>query len=162
MIGFADDPNSPKAPSTMRPPERVTTICLVLLVWCCPLLAQDGATLCKKHGAACHDQVSPRIPPRSALQKMPGSRILRTMDFGLMMSIAYPLRREEREAIANVLGTKLKSRRSRPVLFVRRRSLSCQVGPLGIGQAGVQPFPTRAFNPQRWHDSIRLRFRPSS
>lgn len=90
----------------MRPPERFTTICLVLLISCCPLLAQDGAGLYKNHCAACHDQVSPRIPPRSALQKMPASRILRTMDFGLMMSIAYPLRREEREAIANFLGTK--------------------------------------------------------
>jgi len=30
------------------------------------------------------------------------------MDFGLMMSIAYPLRREDRKAIANFLGTKAK------------------------------------------------------
>jgi polyvinyl alcohol dehydrogenase (cytochrome) len=68
-------------------------------------LAQDGAALYKKHCAACHDQVSPRVPPRSALQKMSAPRILRTLDFGLMMSIAYPLHRGEREAIANFLGT---------------------------------------------------------
>ena len=88
----------------MTPPERCTTICLVLLIWCFPLVAQDGDTLYKKHCAACHDQVSSRIPPRNALQEMSASRILRTMDFGLMMSIAYPLRREEREAIAKFLG----------------------------------------------------------
>jgi polyvinyl alcohol dehydrogenase (cytochrome) len=68
-------------------------------------VAQDGAALYKKQCAACHDQVNPRIPPRSAIQKMSARRILRTLDFGLMMSIAYPLHREEREAIANFLGT---------------------------------------------------------
>lgn len=36
---------------------------------------------------------------------MPASRILRAMDFGLMMTVAQPLRRNEREAIANFLGT---------------------------------------------------------
>src|SRR5438128_10709468 len=36
---------------------------------------------------------------------MSATRILRTLDFGLMMSIAYPMRREEREAVANFLGT---------------------------------------------------------
>ncbi len=37
---------------------------------------------------------------------MPASRILRTLDFGVMMSIAYPLRRNEREAVASFIGTK--------------------------------------------------------
>ena len=84
---------------------RCALICLVVLNWCSCLLAQDGAALYKQHCAACHDEVSPRIPPRSAIQKMSTHRILRTMDFGLMMSIAYPLHRKEREAIANSLGT---------------------------------------------------------
>jgi polyvinyl alcohol dehydrogenase (cytochrome) len=35
---------------------------------------------------------------------MSAGRILRTLDFGLMMSIAYPLRRDEREAVAHFLG----------------------------------------------------------
>src|SRR5262249_8146375 len=39
-----------------------------------------------------------------SLQKMPVSRILRAMDFGLMMTVAQPLRRSEREAIASFLG----------------------------------------------------------
>src|SRR5215470_6758120 len=85
--------------------KRSGISCLALLIWCSPLLAQDGAALYKKHCAACHDQVSPRVPPRSAIQKMSARRILRTMDFGLMMSIAYPLHRKEREAIASFLGT---------------------------------------------------------
>ena len=90
----------------MRLPKRSTAGCLALLIWCCPLLAEDGASLYKKHCAACHDQISPRITPRSALEKMPATRILRTLDFGLMMNVASPLRRDEREAIANFLGTK--------------------------------------------------------
>jgi polyvinyl alcohol dehydrogenase (cytochrome) len=35
---------------------------------------------------------------------MSPARILRTLDFGLMMSIAYPIRRDEREAVASFLG----------------------------------------------------------
>lgn len=84
---------------------RSATSCCAVLICASFLSAQDGVTLYKQHCAACHDQISPRIPPRSALQKLSASRILRTLDFGVMMSIAYPLRRQEREAIANFLGT---------------------------------------------------------
>jgi hypothetical protein len=38
---------------------------------------------------ACHDQVSARIPTRDAIEKISAERILRTLDFGLMMGIAY-------------------------------------------------------------------------
>src|SRR5262245_6909372 len=72
------------------------------------LFAQNpvsGAEVYQKHCASCHDQVSARIPTRDAIQKMSSSRILRTLDFGLMMSIAYPLKRDEREAVARFLGT---------------------------------------------------------
>jgi polyvinyl alcohol dehydrogenase (cytochrome) len=65
----------------------------------------SGEEIYLKSCAACHDQISPRIPPRAALQKLTASRILRTLDFGVMMSVAYPLRREEREAVAKFLGT---------------------------------------------------------
>lgn len=84
---------------------RSATTCSVVLICASFLSAQDGLTLYKQHCALCHDQVSPRIPPRSVLQKMSASRILRALYFGEMMSIAYPLRRQEREAIANFLGT---------------------------------------------------------
>lgn len=66
--------------------------------------APAGEEVYKARCAACHDQSSPRIPPREALQKLSSARILRTLDFGLMMSIAYPLKRDEREAVANFLG----------------------------------------------------------
>jgi len=65
---------------------------------------RSGAEIYARHCAACHDQTGPRIPSREALARMSPARILRTLDFGLMMSIAYPLTRGEREAVASELG----------------------------------------------------------
>src|SRR5215469_11719573 len=64
----------------------------------------SGAQVYAKYCAGCHDQTSARIPTRDALSKMSPARILRTLDFGLMMSIAYPIRRDERQAVAEFLG----------------------------------------------------------
>ena len=80
------------------------TISLALLFAAMLPAAPSGEEIYKARCAACHDQSSPRIPPREALQKLSSARILRTLDFGLMMSIAYPLKRDEREAVANFLG----------------------------------------------------------
>ena len=64
----------------------------------------SGAAAYTKYCASCHDQVGARIPTRDALAEMSPARILRTLDFGLMMSIAYPMKRDEREAVAAFLG----------------------------------------------------------
>ena len=64
-----------------------------------------GQAVYRERCAGCHELVSARIPPRSALEKMPAARILRALDFGVMMNIAYPLRRDEREAVATYLGS---------------------------------------------------------
>lgn len=64
----------------------------------------DGAQTWAKFCSSCHDQVAPRIPPREALTRLSPQRIMRTLDFGLMMSVAYPMRREEREAVAAYIG----------------------------------------------------------
>jgi polyvinyl alcohol dehydrogenase (cytochrome) len=79
---------------------------ILLSLWFAASLpaAPSGEEVYKARCAACHDQSSERIPPREVLQKLSSARILRTLDFGLMMSIAYPLRRDEREAVANFLG----------------------------------------------------------
>ena len=47
----------------------------------------------------------PARPTRETLQKMPAKRILRALDFGVMMGVAGPMKREEREAVASFLGT---------------------------------------------------------
>lgn len=64
----------------------------------------DGAQTYARFCAACHDQTTPRIPPRDSLTRLSPQRIMRTLDFGLMMSVAYPMRRDEREAVAAFLG----------------------------------------------------------
>ena len=67
----------------------------------------SGADVYHKRCATCHDQEGSRAPSRDALQKLSAARILRTLDFGLMMAVAYPINRAEREAVANFLGTKV-------------------------------------------------------
>jgi polyvinyl alcohol dehydrogenase (cytochrome) len=63
-----------------------------------------GEQIYGKYCATCHDMSDERVPPRDALRKMSPARIMKTLDFGLMMSIAYPMRRDEREAVARFLG----------------------------------------------------------
>jgi len=68
--------------------------------------APSGAEVYQKRCATCHDQAGSRAPSKDALQKLSAARILRTLDFGLMMAVAYPLDRADRDAVANYLGTK--------------------------------------------------------
>ena len=63
-----------------------------------------GVQAYAKYCAACHDQSGTRAPQRDALARLSPQRILSTLDFGLMMSIAYPMRRDEREAVARYVG----------------------------------------------------------
>ena len=64
-----------------------------------------GEAVYKQRCAGCHDQTNPRIPPRTALNQLPAERILRALDFGAMMTVAYPMSRDERQAVAAYLGT---------------------------------------------------------
>ena len=64
-----------------------------------------GDVVYQKRCAACHDQTDPRIPARQALQQMPSARILRALDSGAMMAIAFTIPRDERIAVASYLGT---------------------------------------------------------
>jgi len=69
------------------------------------MAAGTGEEVYAKRCAACHDQANPRIPSRESLKKIPATRILRVMDFGVMMQVAYQLTRQDREAVAKFLGT---------------------------------------------------------
>lgn len=68
------------------------------------MAAVSGEAVFQRRCASCHDSAAERIPPRAALQQLTSARILRVLDFGTMMSMAYPLSREEREAVAAFLG----------------------------------------------------------
>lgn len=79
---------------------------LNLLALAAPVAAQapNGEALYKLRCAACHDNADGRTPPKQALQNMTATRILRTLDFGAMMTVAYAMNRAEREAVAAHLG----------------------------------------------------------
>jgi polyvinyl alcohol dehydrogenase (cytochrome) len=66
--------------------------------------AVSGEAVYQRRCAGCHDSGAERTPPRDALKQLSVARILRTLDFGVMINIAYVLNREEREAVANYLG----------------------------------------------------------
>lgn len=113
--------------------ERVLMVLAVLGVAICAGAQESGETIYRARCAGCHDVTSQRIPPKSALQQMPATRILRVLDFGVMMSVAYPMRRGERETVAKYLGTDAGDPAPPPSAFCADRS----VGPLGLGDTRV-------------------------
>src|SRR5690348_7054692 len=66
--------------------------------------AISGEAVYQKRCASCHDSPGERAPSREALKQLSVARILRTLDFGVMINIAYVLTRDEREAVAKYLG----------------------------------------------------------
>src|SRR5579863_3486591 len=78
----------------------ITTACLMPAA-----SSEPGDAVFKQRCAGCHEQNNPRIPTRETLQKMPAARILRTLNYGAMMTVAYTMSIGQREAVANWLGT---------------------------------------------------------
>ena len=100
--------------------------------------AQDvsGEAIYKRRCAACHERPADgRTPGVETLQNMPSSRILRTLDFGAMMTIAYQLNRVEREAVARFIGKPGGDPlpRSRSVLQRRSVSIDTNASPIWNG-----------------------------
>ena len=83
----------------------------------------SGEAIYQTRCAACHDNADARTPSRQTLQNMTPSRILRTLDFGAMMTIAYALNREERQAVATFLGKPGPEPRPREGAYCRDRSV---------------------------------------
>ena len=86
--------------------------------------APDGAALYRTRCASCHDRSDGRTPPRESLQGLTAQRILRALDFGPMMTIAYALTRAEREAVATHLGRPGSEPPPRPEAFCANRRAS--------------------------------------
>lgn len=89
----------------------------------------SGESVYQRRCAACHDKPADgRTPSVDTLKAMTSSRILRTLNFGAMMTIAYQLRNDEREAVATFLG-KLGGDAPPPAsAFCRDRSVTLDVG----------------------------------
>jgi polyvinyl alcohol dehydrogenase (cytochrome) len=103
----------------------------------------SGAEVYQKRCASCHDQAGSRAPSRDALNKLSAARILRTLDFGLMMAVAYPIKREEREAVANFLGTK-EEETPLPASAFCSANISMMSGPASDTWAGWSPSTSNA------------------
>ena len=86
----------------VRYPVGLAILCLTPLAFGADPVS--GQAVYQKRCAGCHDQGGQRIPPRAALEKMPASHVLRALDFGVMMTIAYPMPRDERIAVASFIG----------------------------------------------------------
>src|SRR6266850_3798468 len=88
-----------------------------------------GEAVYKQRCAACHEQTNPRIPSRSTLSQMPAARILSALDFGVMMTIAYPMSRDEREAVAAYVGTNAPPVRFPASAYCNDRSVTISARP---------------------------------
>jgi polyvinyl alcohol dehydrogenase (cytochrome) len=108
--------------------------------------AQDvqGEEIYARYCASCHDQVDARIPTRAALSEMSAARILRTLDFGLMMSIAYPINRAEREAVSKFLGKGADETRPPASAFCKPGDRSILSGSARQSWGGWSPDSTNA------------------
>jgi polyvinyl alcohol dehydrogenase (cytochrome) len=84
----------------------------------------SGEEVYAKRCAACHDQSNPRIPSRESLKKIPATRIVKVLDFGVMMQVAYQLTRQDREAVAKFLGTEAAETTVVPEAFCKDRTVS--------------------------------------
>lgn len=89
----------------------------------------SGEAVYKQRCAGCHEQNNLRIPARTTLEQLPAARILRILDYGAMMSVAYPMNRGEREAVAAYLGTAAPEAPPRPEAFCADRSVRLATAP---------------------------------
>ena len=93
--------------------------------------ALSGDEIYQKRCSECHEQLSPRIPHREALQKMPAARILRALDSGAMMAIAFVMSRDERRAVASYLGTNAEIAGPAASAFCGNRTVTLATNPSG-------------------------------
>ena len=104
----------------------------------------SGEAVYQRRCAACHDKPADgRTPGASTLKAMTATRILRTLDFGAMMTIAYQLRRDEREAVASFLGKPGGDAPPAAAAFCRDRSVTIDGGG-GAAWNGWSPSPDNA------------------
>jgi polyvinyl alcohol dehydrogenase (cytochrome) len=104
----------------------------------------SGEAIFAARCAACHDaapSADNRAPPKAVLGQMSVARIIRTMDFGAMMSLTYMLDRPEREAVAAYLGMPGEDREPPPSAFCAQRAVTLAREETGDWN-GWSPAPT--------------------
>jgi len=111
--------------------RAASTLVSLLIPWVGAAGAPSGEEVYKKKCSGCHEQVNPRIPPRQALQGMPSTRILRALDSGAMMAVAFTMRRDDRIAVADYLGTKATLPGPAASAFCSDRTVQLSANPSG-------------------------------
>ena len=91
--------------------------------------AVSGEAVYQKRCAGCHDSGREGTPPRDALKQLSVNRIMRTLDFGVMINVAYVMDREEREAVANFLGVQRPDAPVPPQAYCSDRTVSIGASP---------------------------------
>ncbi|HYA16250.1 MAG TPA: PQQ-binding-like beta-propeller repeat protein [Bryobacteraceae bacterium] len=104
---------------------------LLPLVAVSAFAAPSGEEVYQKRCAGCHEQTSDRIPHRTALQAMPQSRIVRALDSGAMMAIAFTMSREDRIAVAAYLGKDTAASAPPASAFCSDRAVKLSAKPVG-------------------------------
>jgi polyvinyl alcohol dehydrogenase (cytochrome) len=106
--------------------------------------AVSGEAVYQKRCASCHDSASESAPPRDALKQLSVARILRTLDFGVMVNMANVLNREEREAVAKYLGVERPDAPVPPQAYCADRTVDIGASPNPIWNGwGPDPSNTR-------------------
>jgi polyvinyl alcohol dehydrogenase (cytochrome) len=114
----------------MRAMKFVPTLALLAAIPCAAAIS--GEAVYQRRCAACHDNAVERTPPKAALRQLSVSRILRTLDFGVMINIAYVLNRDEREAVAKYLGVDRVDVPVPPQAFCKERGVTIAASPSPI------------------------------
>jgi polyvinyl alcohol dehydrogenase (cytochrome) len=112
--------------------------------------ADPGEAVYEQRCARCHDLGNPRIPTRETLQKMPAARILRALNYGAMIAIAYTMNTGQREAVAKWLGTPGGDPAPSPTSFCGDRSVKLS----GLSKTGRPAFEWNGWSP----DAANTRF----
>jgi len=108
------------------------------------IAASAGETVYQKRCSGCHEQANDRIPPREALQKMPSARILRALNSGAMMAIAFTMSGEDRRAVAAYLGTSASAGGPPPSAFCADRNVKLPAAQSATAWNGWGPDETNA------------------
>ncbi len=107
-----------------------------------PLLgAVSGEAVYKKVCQNCHESGDSRAPGRQQLQTMSADRIVRVLDFGIMMSVTSFLTREERHAVAAYLGSSNTNNQPPATAFCADRAVKVPAKPK-VAWNGWSPEPT--------------------
>ena len=110
--------------------KTLRTVAILASISAIPCLAAvSGEAVYQRRCASCHDGGNETAPPRDALKQLSVSRILRTLDFGVMINVAYVLNREEREAVANYLGVQRIDLPVPPQAYCKDRTVNIGASP---------------------------------